>query len=211
MYLKLLTITPISLVVFLFPIILVGQPYKAVPVVVDIPDDQYIMEETNRLIRTIEKYIVKIADKNGDYDEKTVKINDLLLNFTDDAKIQVSSIRTGKQVKFEPVPAGDYFRALRSLFYTQVQITFFEIDRAIEVIRISDSKFLVKGKFKQKFEGLDPYGNKIYGDITIKELSIEVTNITFGDGTPGFDFKVKSIMVENTFKDEDEIITPFHD
>lgn len=210
MFLK-LPITLSSLTPLLFPVLLLGQPPKPVPVSVPPPEHQFILDETNLLIRTIEKYIAKIGNKDGDYDVKTIQIHDLLLNFTEDAKVQVSSMRTGKEVKSKPIPAGDYFRKLRSLFYTQVHITFFEIDRDIKVEPISEGKYEVTGKFKQKFEGLDADGNKIYGDITIKKLSIEVTSIEFPDGSLSWEFKVKSIMVENTFRDGEEEIWPFQD
>jgi hypothetical protein len=211
MFLKLPTTLLTSLIAMLYPALLSSQPYTPVPVSDTAPEHQFILDETNHLIRTIEKYIKKIADKNGDYDVKTIQIHDLLLNFTNDAMIQVSSIKTGTEVKFKPVPAGDYFRKLRSLFYTQVEITFFEIDRDIQIQKIADGKYEVTGKFEQKFEGFDPYGNKLYGDITIKKLSIEVTNTEFPDGSRGWEFKVKSIMVENTFKDGEMEIQPFQD
>ena len=134
-----------------------------------------IVRSTDREIELLKVYISDIADKTIPEPVRTRKINRVLKKFDPTATIEVTSLidRRPRQL-----PAQRYFYRLRdNLTYANIAIEWIQ-DQPLTGARFSDLGYGVYeliGRYIQVFKGLDERGETIYGDITIKKVTVKVS------------------------------------
>ncbi|KGE84794.1 MAG: hypothetical protein NXI26_26425 [bacterium] len=152
-------------------------------------------------IEIVKRYITLIADKSLDYRTRTRKVNSVLNHFEEGALIEVSSVNHNK---ITSLLADEYFRRLRDLEYTKVEITWEnELNSISKVTPINNNTYKVIGRYSQRFVGYDRYGNKSYADVTIKTVTIKVQETIDASGETYTNVLITNIGIESTYEEKE--------
>ncbi len=136
---------------------------------------QRIIKSTDREIELLKAYITAIANKKIPEPERTRKVNRVLKKFDPEATIEVTSLRHDFKRK---LPAQRYFYRLRDdLTYANVSIEWRENEliTATRFKKIGDGVYELNGRYIQIYKGLDEHNQIVYGDITIKKITVKVS------------------------------------
>ncbi len=127
-------------------------------------------QTTRDKISELETCIKIIGDKKYSSIKKKKSIETALKLFIPDAKMQVSSLRNGR-VSVNTFPMETYFMRLKSLPYSKVKISFYDLAYISDFQKGADGKYYATAFIFQKFEGF--YGDNLsYEDKTQKTIDI---------------------------------------
>lgn len=127
-------------------------------------------EQTKQKVNEFQNHILILSDKTQSRSKRNMAEKEALKLFYDGAIMEISLLINGKTIEKER-PMAEYLFRLKTINFTKVEITFFDIVYVTEFTRAPDGKYHGIATFFQKFQGFQ--GDKItYSDITKKEISI---------------------------------------
>lgn len=121
-------------------------------------------------VESLQNYIAIIGDKQEESDRQDLAIDAAMSLFIDKAKMEVSSVRNGEQIKRQ-YPMRNYLQRLRALKYLKVKITAHDVAYIGNIRKGVDGKYYGTATIYQLFEGCNA-DNDCYSDITKKEIDI---------------------------------------
>ena len=148
-------------------------------------------------IRQLGDYIIFICQKDSDPDDVTKTIDQALALFTNDAKIEVSSINRATVNQFR---IKDYLIRLGYLKYQKVLIEWYNIQYTSVLRKGPDGFYYGTIEFEQKFVGISA-DNARYEDITRKSVEVVLRSYerhTGGETTMEWDVFLGDIGVTVT-------------
>lgn len=190
--------------------------------------DTSFLRDCDQKIEVLKAYIKSIGEKDGDklktkaqqdkHDNiKEVEINEVLEIFKKEHRntndtllnptIQVSNLKDGKETRFR-LSARSYFNRLLNLPHYSVRIDFGIIPKRkrVERIKLLEIKkdgtkvYSVSGRYEQEFQAKNKLGNTTYGDITIKEVVVEVKKSPNELGVETIIVKIERVDVLETLE-----------
>jgi hypothetical protein len=166
--------------------------------------DSLLIKSSDEKISLLKDYIKRIADKSIPKTKRTELIDDVLLHFDENATIQVSSAKTGKIITLK---AKEYFQRLRDLNYDAVIVDFEKKKNITNVKKSEGNNYSILGRYHQIFKAFIN-GEKVYHDLTMKNIDIDAIKKYDNTGSPYYDIKIKGIKVATTEDMMNEISTP---
>lgn len=161
----------------------------------------YIISLCDEKIDIVKKYISAIANKEYDRRIRSRKVRSVLAHFKGNASIEVSNSNYSDiSTQF----ASDYFRRLRDLNFSQVEISWEKDTKGIsEVEFVDENKYFVTGRYIQRFRGYNKEGEVAYSDVTVKRLSIEIEEKIDLEGVKYIDVLISGIGIEATYNEKE--------
>lgn len=162
-----------------------------------------VIKAVDREIELVKAYITDIANNEIPDSIRIKKIEKVLKKFSAEATIDVTSKNNNDVKKFK---ARRYFYRLKDeLIYSKVAINWIKnpLIEKVHCVEISEDRYELNGRFIQKFEGFDEHGKRIYEDVTIKKLIVDVYKDKVGPEEILLRIKIIRIDAETTMGEEE--------
>jgi hypothetical protein len=133
-------------------------------------------EVTRKKVDEFQQYIVTLSDKEQPLERRNMAEREAIKLFYQGALMEVSYIdEKGAQV-IKSRTMENYLYRLKTLPYTKVIITFYDIAFVTEFIKGPDNKYFATATIFQEFKGFT--GDQIsYTDVTQKEIEIVIEQV----------------------------------
>lgn len=150
---------------------------------------------TERKVKELQNYIITIGDKQTDREIANSAIQAAVKLFHEGALIEVSNKNSNKVTSYMPVEK--YFRALRALPYSKVEITFYNVAYISSFQKGPDGKYYATAVIFQEFRGY--FKEKLsYVDKTTKQINIVLSQTENPFGGKMWSILLDDIKVQET-------------
>lgn len=133
-------------------------------------------EQTKQKVEEFQQHIVILGDKEQPQDKRNMAEREALKLFYKGAMMEVSHVDKSGKTTIKSRTMENYLYRLKTLPYTRVVITYYDIAYITDFIKGPDNRYYAVATIFQEFTGF--VGDNIkYADITQKEIEIIVEQI----------------------------------
>lgn len=134
-------------------------------------DIDIFKEQTKQKVDEFTQHIITISDKNEAAERRNLAEKEALKLFFTGAEMEISSIKANDEVVKIGRPIPKYLARLKSLPYTRVVISFYDIAYVSSFDRGPDGRYYSVATIIQEFTGFNG-DNIVYSDVTEKQIEI---------------------------------------